>query len=383
MTDSRTPFRVVLRGYDPGQVDRRVDELETAVDEARSQILHLQERADQLARERAAAAQQESARPASFEHLGERVGQILTLAEEEADSLRERARREVSEQRAQAEASVEAIRAEVDRYAAQKRSDAETEAARILEDARRAADELRDAAERDAAARLQEAEAVFEKQRAQAASAAADFETTLARRREKAEEEFATRTREAQQRLGELEQHIERSRAESEAAQSEAAREARRVVEEAGRQAEVIVSEAKAVAERVRAHSERELAAAMQRRDSVNAQLANVRQMLTTLTGAAPSVLVHEPHGDAHADPFEEGMDPEDAQAHQFWTSIRDDRATPPVQASGTDEEPDRDTEPDAETEEAGADTEPGGDGDRGSDGEGPSFTPLSPPRVD
>jgi hypothetical protein len=37
----------------------------------------------------------------------------------------------------------------------------------------------------------------------------------------------------------------------------------------------------------VRADSERELAAASQRRDSINAQLANVRQMLATLTGGA------------------------------------------------------------------------------------------------
>jgi hypothetical protein len=37
----------------------------------------------------------------------------------------------------------------------------------------------------------------------------------------------------------------------------------------------------------VRADSERELSAASQRRDSINAQLANVRQMLATLTGTA------------------------------------------------------------------------------------------------
>ena len=36
---------------------------------------------------------------------------------------------------------------------------------------------------------------------------------------------------------------------------------------------------------RASADSERELAAATQRRDSINAQLANVRQMLATLSG--------------------------------------------------------------------------------------------------
>jgi hypothetical protein len=38
----------------------------------------------------------------------------------------------------------------------------------------------------------------------------------------------------------------------------------------------------------VRAESDRELAAAAQRRDSINAQLTNVRQMLATLSGTAP-----------------------------------------------------------------------------------------------
>ena len=62
-------------------------------------------------------------------------------------------------------------------------------------------------------------------------------------------------------------------------------RENRRLVEEAEQQAASIVGDARAQAARIRADSERELAAASQRRDSINAQLANVRQMLATLTG--------------------------------------------------------------------------------------------------
>ena len=52
------------------------------------------------------------------------------------------------------------------------------------------------------------------------------------------------------------------------------------------------MSDTKLTASRVRAASERELAAASQRRDSINAQLANVRQMLATLTGSAPAALI-------------------------------------------------------------------------------------------
>jgi hypothetical protein len=42
--------------------------------------------------------------------------------------------------------------------------------------------------------------------------------------------------------------------------------------------------------------SERELAALTHRRDSINAQLSNVREMLATLTGSA-AAMVHEVAG--------------------------------------------------------------------------------------
>ena len=51
--------------------------------------------------------------------------------------------------------------------------------------------------------------------------------------------------------------------------------------------AHTLVSEAKTKADRIRGDSERELAAATQRRDSINAQLSNVRQMLAALGGVA------------------------------------------------------------------------------------------------
>ena len=87
-----------------------------------------------------------------LQHLGERVGQILSLAEEEPRELRERAQAEAEETRKLADQAAVSIRDEADQYADQRRRDADTEAAQILADARRAADEERDAAERDAAA---------------------------------------------------------------------------------------------------------------------------------------------------------------------------------------------------------------------------------------
>ncbi len=47
------------------------------------------------------------------------------------------------------------------------------------------------------------------------------------------------------------------------------------------------MADANAKADRIRSESERELAALTNRRDSINAQLTNVREMLASLTGAA------------------------------------------------------------------------------------------------
>jgi hypothetical protein len=73
-------------------------------------------------------------------------------------------------------------------------------------------------------------------------------------------------------------------------------------VEDAQKEAESIVSQARAHADRIREESDRELVAATQRRDSINSQLTNVRQMLATLTSAAPAALFAE-QADPAAEP--------------------------------------------------------------------------------
>ena len=296
MSEPDEQFRSVLRGYEPAQVDQRIRELVDAAAAAERRAEELTEMVGKLESERErTAAEAGPPPPATFEHLGERVGSILSLADEEATSIRERAEQEVQDLRAKAAEDSGRIRAEADRYAEGRRRDADTDAARILEDAKRTADELTDSADRNAAARLQEAEAVYEEQRARAAKAAADFETTLAGRKQAAEAEFTLQMDAAQQRHADLETLIERQRNDADAEHAESARKAARVVEEAEKKAAAILAEAKTAATRVRADSDRELAAATQRRDSINAQLANVRQMLVTLTGSAPVALIDEP----------------------------------------------------------------------------------------
>src|SRR4051812_16719496 len=149
-----------MRGYDPAEVDRRLDELTSAVTSLTQQRDGLATRVQELHDAASGAAE-----PPGFEHLGSRVGQILALADEEANELRERARAEAEAHTTGAHESTAQLREEADQYAVRTRSEAEARAARIEEEARKAADDHRDGAERDASARLQEAEAVYEEQR--------------------------------------------------------------------------------------------------------------------------------------------------------------------------------------------------------------------------
>jgi hypothetical protein len=73
------------------------------------------------------------------------------------------------------------------------------------------------------------------------------------------------------------------------------------------------VAEARNKAERVRRDSERELTAATARRDSITAQLSNVRQMLATLGGASMvEGLVEEPKPEAASQPPKDEKAPQD-----------------------------------------------------------------------
>jgi hypothetical protein len=134
-------------------------------------------------------------------------------------------------------------------------------------------------------ARREEAEAVYERARAKSATAAVDFETTLAARRDSSAAEFAAEVTAAEQQLATVRVQSEQTRIESEQSQQEAAARSAQQLEQAMKHAHSLVAEAKTKAERIRGDSERELAAATQRRDSINAQLSNVRQMLAALGG--------------------------------------------------------------------------------------------------
>lgn len=332
MSDYRVSFRSVLRGYDQEQVDqhmgelaqaaatswqeatehtRQINELTIANAQLKSEFESLSERARMLEE-----AQSEAAAP-TYTGLGERIGTVLTLVDNEVNELRIRAQAGAANSRALAEEEALVIRMDADKYARETRSATEDEAAQILdearaqgdnlledgrqqaeslrEDARQDAESLREEAERQAraredadhqaTARREEAEAQYEQARARAAAAAVDFETTLAARREASAVEFAAQVAAAEQQLSTIRQRSEQARRDSERAQQEAASKIAQQLEQATARAHALLSEARAKAERIRDDSERELAAASARRDSINAEIANVRHDLAALGG--------------------------------------------------------------------------------------------------
>lgn len=315
---SQPTFRTVLRGYDPSEVEQRHAELAKALVAARQEAADRTVEVTQLrqanarlsetveARTEAVKALEESQRRAaapSYGDLGERIGAILTLADEEADEIRRAAAHEASALRESAAADVAGLREAADRYAGEVRGAADADAARLVEKARQHADTILDDADREASARREEGEAFYENQRARAAAAAADFESTLGQRRESAAQEFATQMAVHEQSLSEAEERAATLSAESEAAHRQARAEAQSLLESAREEAGALVTAAREKAERIRRDSERELAAATARRDSITAQLSNVRQMLSTLGGASMVEQLVEAAGPAEVGP--------------------------------------------------------------------------------
>src|SRR5688572_22424687 len=209
-------FPTVFRGYDPVQVDQHVAALQQAAEAARQEaaqnaveVTKLRQAHEALSADlddqrRSVAELEAHSRKVSsptFADLGERIGTMLGLADEEATAMRQAASSEVEQARRAAGEEAALVRSEADRYAEEVRSRADVDAAEALSRARREADSIVDDAAREAAARREEAEAYFEKQRATAAASAADFERTLGERREKAAAEFTAQMAQQDQAL--------------------------------------------------------------------------------------------------------------------------------------------------------------------------------------
>lgn len=283
MTDrssiARPGFHKALFGHDPSQVDAAIEDLQARLETA--------ERDAQLARARIhelEEAQSQIAAP-TVGDLGARLVAILSLAEEEAAEQRGVAQVEARKHREEAVAAAETSQADADRYAEGVRNAADAEAAQVLEEVRRRADDVLEDAEREASARRAEAEALFETHRARAAAAAADLERSLAARRDQAASEIAGQLAVHENSLQAAEARAAQLAEQSEAAYDEARAIAAAHIAQAEEQAALILQRARAQADRITRNSEREVTAASARRDSINVQLDNLRQMLATLGG--------------------------------------------------------------------------------------------------
>ncbi|WP_341728630.1 hypothetical protein [Brooklawnia sp.] len=300
-------FRLVRKGYEPSEVDQKVAQLSTSIRQLQSDLsrahdenavqtvenaklrqasddlgarVEMLEQAVQEARE-----ERDGGVPQSYANLGARVGQMLTLAQDEADGLRSTAQSDADLLTAQTKQQAVDLVANAEREAGELRSQAQADAARTVEEAKQQADHLRESAYGEATARLEEAEAVYEAQRAQAAAAAADFEQTLAERRADAMNELNSALEKKTAEVDLATEKLNEAHAEAERVTIDARNQAEQIVKDAQSQANTMLSEAKQRAEGIRQNSERELAAATARRDSITAQLSNVRQMLATLGG--------------------------------------------------------------------------------------------------
>ncbi len=308
MSQLNPAFRTVMRGYEPTEVDRTLGDLRKAVDQARtdaansgvavtklqSQVAQLEE---QLAAEKSRALASESAPSAepTFADFGTRVGKILTLANDEAKDLRSKAKAEADKLTTESVAAAEQAREAADRYAAEVTSKADADAARVVEAARQQADEILDYADREATTRREEAEAVYEHQRARAAAAAADFEKTLAERRDKAAAEFTSAMQAHEATVAAAQERHAMADAEADRIRAEHKTQSEALLKAAREEAASHIDSARQAAEKIRRETERELQAATSRRDAITAQLTNVRQMLATLGGTTIGIPFGEP----------------------------------------------------------------------------------------
>jgi cell division septum initiation protein DivIVA len=295
-------FRTVMRGFEPTEVERALQQLWTKVEENKATATEALADNDGLRRQLSALSDQSRIDQVQIRQLQEeltkleapsasaiteRAAKILKLAEEEADEILTKAKTQAVNTEADADAYAEKTRKASDLQAAETSDKAVAEGARVIEDANQKADEILDTASREATTRREEAEAIFERQRARAAAAAADFEKTLAVRRDEAATDFGNQMSAYEQALTAAEQRHSAMRAESDRMLAEAKQDAQAMLRAAREDAAQKLDDSRLAAERVRKESERELLAATARREAVTAQLTNVRQMIAAL-GAGP-----------------------------------------------------------------------------------------------
>ena len=177
-------FRKVLRGYDPQQVEEYLDRVEVALNDADERHAEdvrrtaaLEQQVAELTARLGAAERRASGRPEPAALVGERLRQMLALAEEEAAAIRAGARGE-------ADALLRSAKEQADAETAQRTKDLEKRE-REVETAQREAEQARLEAQKDAeqvrSRAAREAERELEQAKARAAAVRADAERDAAK----------------------------------------------------------------------------------------------------------------------------------------------------------------------------------------------------------
>lgn len=304
-----TGFDTTRRGYDRAQVDGALGAIAAELAELRTALQAERARADELAAKLDSSYAERHLLDPSGEagqaEAGARVTQIFRLAEEEAREARERVVAGADAHREQATADAAAARDEAETYAREHRAEAVAEAAALREAARAEAVRVREEADAYAATHRADSDVAFERNRARAVLAMADFDTTMMARRDAAELAFTTRKQEAEADLIRSEQRRSELESEAEGLLEEARAQAGDIVAAAGAEADRVVAEARHTAERARKVSEQELTALAASRDAINAQLADLRRTLDAMQTASPvnAVLATDPRDGIETSP--------------------------------------------------------------------------------
>lgn len=180
-----------------------------------------------------------------------------------------------------------------------------------------------DRAHAEAARILLNAKTHYEEVRARAAQAAADFETNLAKRRERTERDLAARQAKAEKLLSEVEHRAEQLRLEAEKLRTDAERLSRQTIETAQRQTDDIIADARDQANRIRAEA---VAQAERLRADADAASSAVNRILNGLANKIGTA--RNTTGESESTPAGdiEGETTSDGEFQSFWFAVPEQR---------------------------------------------------------
>ena len=281
-------FRQVMRGYDPAEVDMKVQDLVVGLNQAQNEIERLREQLG-VHQGRIVELETASAQVAdpSLVDLGERSQRIFQMLDDEVRQIRANSVAEAERLTRLTAQEAAATRQEAEDYALSTRTQGEQDATRRLMEAQAKANEILAAADKAAQVKADEAQAAYDQHRSRIAALANDFEQSMSERREKSELEFAIRMKEQEMALASAEQRQIEIENEAEYYRQAKQTEADSILNDARASARNIVQQAEMSAEQTRREANRDLKAAMARKDAITAQMASLRQILSSSLGVS------------------------------------------------------------------------------------------------